>query len=415
MNSLLEKYIDVFRSRRDLPVEEAEPLLDAMISVDDEPLLARLFEAWNEKGIAEDEIFGLARIMRDRCTRISTRHETFVDVVGTGGSKVKTFNVSTAAAFVVAGAGVPVAKHGNKAATSSTGSADVLSALGVEPAVDASTAERCLNEVGICFMFAPNYHRLSPTLANVRRGLGFPTIFNCVGPLCNPAGAPHQLIGVWDKELVPKMASALSRLGTKKSWIVHGSDGLDEITLNGQTFVAEVNGGSVKEFEISPDVFGCGEVTTDLVRVRSATESACVISAVLDGIRSGDAAESMVIFNAAAALFLAGRCSDLAEGAALASEAIGNGRARKKLDQLAGAVSGMRTILDEIFDVKRRRVADAKSRVDLAQLAETAQASTFRVTFRCVSRPLSNTMALISSRSLSERPHRKELLMVRLT
>jgi len=339
MNNLLEKFVDDFRSRRDLAVGDAEILLDAMITSSDEAILASLFEAWNQKGIAEDEIFGIARIMRDRCTKINTRHERFVDVVGTGGSKVKTFNVSTAAAFVVAGAGVPVAKHGNKAATSSTGSADVLSALGVEPAVDAATAARCLDEVGICFMFAPNYHRLSPTLAKVRRGLGFPTIFNCVGPLCNPASAPHQLIGVWDKELVPKMASALSRLGTKKSWIVHGSDGLDEITLNGPTFVAEVNGDSVKEFEISQEEFGFRQEETDPVRVRSATESACVISGILDGMRSGDTAESMVISNASAALFLTGKCSDLAEGAALAAEAIANGKARRKLYQLAGAVS----------------------------------------------------------------------------
>jgi anthranilate phosphoribosyltransferase len=144
--------------------------------------------------------------MRGRMKRINSKHESFVDIVGTGGSKAKTFNVSTAASFVVAGAGVPVAKHGNKAATSNSGSADVLSELGIDPAVDAATAESCLNEIGICFMFAPNYHRLSPTLGKVRRGLGFPTIFNCVGPLCNPASAPHQLIGVWDVKLLPKMA-----------------------------------------------------------------------------------------------------------------------------------------------------------------------------------------------------------------
>jgi anthranilate phosphoribosyltransferase len=153
--------------------------------------------------------------------------------------------------------GVPVAKHGNKAATSNSGSADVLSALGIEPAVNAATAERCLNEIGICFMFAPNFHRLSPTLGRVRRGLGFPTIFNCIGPLCNPASAPHQLIGVWDKSLVSTMANALARLGTRKSWIVHGEDGSDEISVSGPTFVAEVENGNVRTFELSLEIFLC--------------------------------------------------------------------------------------------------------------------------------------------------------------
>src|SRR5687768_14471533 len=211
--SILEKYIQEFRSGNDLYADESEVFLDELITETDEFTLAEIFRAWNSKGIAGDEIFDLATIMRGRCTRVVTQHETYVDIVGTGGSSGKTFNVSTAAAFAAAGAGLPVAKHGNRAATSNSGSADVLSALGIEPAVDGRTAERCLNEIGICFMFAPNFHRLSPTLGKVRRGLGFPTIFNCVGPLCNPARAPHQLIGVWHKDLVPKMANVLARLG----------------------------------------------------------------------------------------------------------------------------------------------------------------------------------------------------------
>lgn len=338
MKGFLDKYIEVFHSRRDVALDEAEPLLDAMITSVDEPLLARLFEAWNQKGIGEDEIYGIARVMRDRCTKISTRHEKFVDVVGTGGSKVKTFNVSTAAAFVVAGAGVPVAKHGNRAATSSTGSADVLTALGVEPAVDAETAARCLDEVGICFMFAPNYHRLSPTLAKVRRGLGYPTIFNCVGPLCNPASAPHQLIGVWSGDMVSKMAHALARLGTTKSWIVHGDDGLDEISLSGPTFVAEVEHGKVSEFLLTPEEFSMSRQNLNGSRVTNSEESARIIRRVLsaEGARTG--AEAVVAMNAAASVYLAGGSDSLGTALTAVNESIRGGRALSKLNELAEAV-----------------------------------------------------------------------------
>ena len=192
MTSLLRKYRHEFTRGRSFDDAEGEHILDAMIESEDDALLASLFNEWNQKGIEEHEIFFLAKVMRERCIKVNSRHDKVVDIVGTGGSKVKTFNVSTAAAFVVAGEGVPVAKHGNKAATSNSGSADVLSELGVDHAVSPPEAERSLNEVGICFMFAPNHHRLSPTLAKVRRGLGYPTIFNCVGPLCNPANAPIQ-------------------------------------------------------------------------------------------------------------------------------------------------------------------------------------------------------------------------------
>ena len=337
--SILRAAIETFRNGRDLNGPEAEAVLDALISESDENLMAELFLSWNEKGIAEDEIYSIARIMRDRCTKVNSRHERFIDIVGTGGSRSKTFNVSTAAAFVVAGAGVPVAKHGNKAATSNSGSADVLSALGIEPAVDAATAERCLNEIGVCFMYAPNFHRLSSTLGKVRRGLGFPTVFNCVGPLCNPASAPHQLIGVWDKDLVPKMASALARLGTKKSWVVHGQDGLDEISISGPTTVAEVEGESVRSFTISPR--DCYQDVRDLdeIRTRSSEESAELIRKLLANGSQASAAESIVVMNAMAAIYIAGYAEDLGAAHGVAVDSIKNGSAAKKLDQLAEAVT----------------------------------------------------------------------------
>ncbi|HEX6125563.1 MAG TPA: anthranilate phosphoribosyltransferase [Pyrinomonadaceae bacterium] len=337
MSTLLRKYSGAFHDGRDLHHDDAELFLDALIEEPDESLLAGVFRAWDRKGITENEIYAIARIMRDRCVKIKTNQQRVVDIVGTGGSRNKTFNVSTASAFVVAGAGVPVAKHGNRAATSNTGSADVLSALGVEPAVDAATAARCLNELGICFMFAPNFHRLSPILAKVRRGLGFPTIFNCVGPLCNPAGAPHQLIGVWSESLVEKMANALARLGTNKSWIVHGADGLDEISLTGPTLVAEVENGSVNMFEIVPEDFGQRSQPADDICVRSATESAEIIRAVLAGQQQEQVAESITILNASAAFYLCGHFGEVTDGAFVATQSIRDGRASEKLHQLAKA------------------------------------------------------------------------------
>jgi anthranilate phosphoribosyltransferase len=310
-----------------------------LISAEDEPLLAQVFNTWHGKGITENEIYYIAKIMRERCTRVRSKHETFVDIVGTGGSRVKTFNVSTAAAFVVAGEGIPVAKHGNKAATSNSGSADVLSALGIQPAVDSDTAERCLNDIGICFMYAPNFHRLSPTLGKVRRGLGFPTIFNCVGPLCNPANTPHQLIGVWDRSLVPKMASALARLGTKRSWIVHGEDGSDEISISGRTFVAEIKDKNVSSFELVPSDLGIEAASVNGLEIKTPRESAEIIRGVLNGKFKERPAERIVLANAAAAVYLSNGQTDVKAALDRVSEVIREGKAAEKLAVLANAVS----------------------------------------------------------------------------
>lgn len=328
MSEIIRHYTDTFRSGGDVLIDDAEGLLDAMIVEKDEPLLSELFVAWNEKGIHEDEIYSLAKVMRSRAVKVRSNHDRFVDIVGTGGSKAKTFNVSTAAAFVVAGAGVPVSKHGNKAATSNSGSADVLGELGI-PTASPEEAERNLNEIGICFMFAPNHHRLSPTLAKVRRGLGFPTIFNCVGPLCNPADPPHQLIGVWSEKMLPKMANAMARLGTKKSWIVHGRDGLDEISLAQPTVVAEIEGNEVSIFEHTPTAF----VSTTELNVTTSAASAILVTDVLAGTMTGSAAESLVVENAAAAISIC-EAVGLDEARSMAAESIRSGKAMSRLVQL---------------------------------------------------------------------------------
>jgi anthranilate phosphoribosyltransferase len=332
--NILHRALIDFRSGRELPAADSTAFLDSLLAEQDETLLASLLTAWNDKGITEDELFGLASIMRSRCTPLRTENETLVDIVGTGGSTVKTFNVSTAAAFVVAGAGTYVAKHGNRAASSSTGSADVLEKLGIEPSVDPEVAAKCLEEIGICFMFAPKFHRLSPVLGKVRRKLGFPTIFNILGPLCNPAGASHRLIGVWDQTLIETVARVLSRLGTKRSWIVNGTDGLDEITLAGPTNVAEISNGDVRYRTINPEDFGRQPSSLETVRVTSPEESARLVRDVLTGTIPGSPAEIIVLMSAAAAIHLATNV-DLSGAYASARGSLESGAAFRKLEQLA--------------------------------------------------------------------------------
>ncbi|MGD9589785.1 MAG: anthranilate phosphoribosyltransferase [Pyrinomonadaceae bacterium] len=335
--SVLTQTVEHFESGRPFDADAAEGVLDALIGETDEELIAKVLTAWHRKGIEAEEIFQFARILRERMMPVRSVHDVFVDIVGTGGSKVKTFNVSTASAFVAAGAGLPVAKHGNKAATSNSGSADVLSELGVDPAPSPEAAEQNLNKIGICFMFAPNHHRLSPTLGKVRRGLGFPTIFNCVGPLCNPASARHQVIGVWDKAMVPKMAAALARLGTGRSWIVHAENGLDELAIVGKTYVTEVAGENFRTFELSADSFGLDPRWVMLQGPASSANSAAIIRSIFSNEMKDTGAEGMVVINAAAALFLAGRYDSLKDAASAAVESIRNGSAAAKLAQLEGA------------------------------------------------------------------------------
>lgn len=335
-DELLKHQIEEFANGRDVPAANAESLFDALIGSSDQDLVARTLSAWNDKGVAEDELFAFASLMRKRMKRIETGHGATVDIVGTGGSEAKSFNVSTAAAFVVAGAGVKVAKHGNRAATSSSGSSDVLSALGIDVDVEPSVAEAHLNEYGICFMFAPRFHSLSPTLAAARRSVGRPTIFNNLGPLCNPASAPHHVIGVWDKNLVDKTANMLARLSSGRSWVVNGYGGLDEIALNGTTAAAEINGGKVSRFEISASDFGVESSGEGLPANCTADESASLIRAVLSNDMNDFDVEKLVLINAAAAIYVAGKAADLPEAYNIASASVRSGSALAKLKQIAG-------------------------------------------------------------------------------
>lgn len=320
--------------------EEAFELLETLLDGEaTDAQIAGALVALAAKGETVAELTGMADGLRSRAVRLLSQHACFIDTAGTGSSGAKTFNISTAAAFVIAGAGLPVAKHGNRAASSKSGSADLLTALGVNVSVIPLISENALNEIGICFMFAPLFHGATARVAGIRRQLGIHTTFNLLGPLSNPAGAPRQIIGVWNRDLASKLAEVLTELGTEHAWVVHGEDGLDEITLAGRTHVAETKGGQVTTFEIEPRDFGFETANLEHLRGGDAEANAQIVNAVLTGKRK-DEARALVIINAAAALFLGGAASDLKEGTRMAGNAIDSGAALQKLDLLIEATSG---------------------------------------------------------------------------
>jgi anthranilate phosphoribosyltransferase len=338
-DSQLPTFISRLARGQNLSCDEASNLLGCLLeeTATDGQIAAALV-ALAVKGETVDELVGIATAMRSRALRVSARHESFIDTAGTGSSSAKTFNISTAAAFVTAGAGLPVAKHGNRGVTSRTGSSDVLAALGVRVDSSTETTERCLNELGICFMFAPLYHGTTKRVAAIRRELGIRTIFNLLGPLTNPAGAPFQIVGVSQAGFVEPMARSLSALGTKRAWVVHGLDGLDEVTLAEKTLVAEAYEGSIRTFELRPENFGMSQAALDGLASLDPVASAELIRNVFSGKLRG-VARDLVIANAAAALFIAGAADNLLEATRLAATSIDTGAATRKLKDLVSATN----------------------------------------------------------------------------
>jgi anthranilate phosphoribosyltransferase len=297
-----------------------------------EPQTAELLVGLRKKGETVDEVAGAAAAMRRHMTPIRTRRENVVDTCGTGGNASGIFNVSTSAALVAAAAGVPVAKHGNRRVTSKSGSADVLAELGVNVQAGVECVTDCLDELGICFCFAPLCHAAMKHVAPVRQRLGLPTIFNLLGPLTNPAGARYQLMGVGRDELRPLLAAALARLGTTRALIVHGADGLGEITITSETRVTEVHGDRLIEHTWSPADFGVGRAELDELYVEGPAASAALIRQVLAGRRGP--ARDIVVINAAAVLWLIGKAESLPSAARLAAGKIDSGAAAQLLDRL---------------------------------------------------------------------------------
>ncbi|MDH3660317.1 MAG: anthranilate phosphoribosyltransferase [Alphaproteobacteria bacterium] len=319
-------------ARQALTQDQAKVAFDIMMSGDATPSqMGGLLMALRVRGETVDEITGGALAMRAKMVRIKAPDDA-IDTCGTGGDASGTYNVSTAAGLVVAAAGVPVAKHGNRALSSKAGSADVLTALGVNIETETEIVERSIKEVGIGFMMAPRHHGAMRHVGGTRVELGTRTIFNLLGPLSNPAGTKRQLIGVFAKEWVRPLAEVLGRLGSERAWVVHGADGLDEITTTGTTHVAELKDGKVETFEISPEVAGLPFADPAALKGGDADHNAAALGAVLRGEPS--AFRDIVLLNTAAALVVAGRADDLRAGVAVAADAIDGGAAMTVLDRL---------------------------------------------------------------------------------
>lgn len=297
--------------------------------------IAALLVALRTKGESVAEIVAAARALRARAETTAVPHVDAIDTCGTGGDGADTFNVSTAAAFVVAGAGVKVAKHGNRAASSRAGSADVLEALGVRVDLPVAAADRVFDEVGIGFFFARRAHPAMRFVAPVREELGIRTLMNCLGPLLNPAGVRRQLVGVYEERLVGTLAAALGALGGERALVVHGADGLDEITTTDVTHAAWLEGGAVESRVIDPETLGVPRARAADLAGGDAAENAATLRALLDG--AAGPARDIVAVNAAAALWVAGRADGLAEGLVLAGESLDSGAARGRLEALVDA------------------------------------------------------------------------------
>ncbi len=326
----------------DLTVEEMTAAVDGIMDGEwTEQQIGLLLTALRTKGETIAEIAGAAAALRTKMTPIASRHrDRLLDTCGTGGDASGTFNISTAAALVVAAAGVPVAKHGNRNITSKSGSANVLAELGVNIEASLPTVERCLDELGIAFCFAPLHHPSMKHVAAVRRQLGVPTIFNILGPLCNPASAPYQLLGVSSAEIQAKLAAALQQLGTRRAMVVHGEDGLDEVTLSGRTQVLEVTPDEIRSYVWQPEDFGVARTRLESLRVDGPRESASLIRRILAG--EPGPPRDIVILNAAAAILVSEAATEPREAAAKAAAAIDRGDASNRLERLAELSSATR-------------------------------------------------------------------------
>ncbi len=312
--------------------EESAKAFDLMMSGAATPSqMGGLLMALRVRGETIDEITGAVTIMRAKMVRVDAPAGT-VDVVGTGGDASGSQNISTCAALIVAGAGVPVAKHGNRALSSKSGAADVLVALGVKIELTPAQVSRCITEAGIGFMFAPAHHPAMKNVAATRVELGTRTIFNLLGPLSNPAGVKRQMVGVFSRQWIEPLAEALKNLGSEAAWVVHGSDGLDEITICGPTSVAALENGKVRVFEIKPEDVGLARAKPETLLGGNAEANAAALLDVLKGKKSPY--RDVAILNAAAALIVAGRTATLKDGVALAAKAIDSGEAEGRLDRL---------------------------------------------------------------------------------
>ena len=328
VHAVLEKLLH----REDLAYDEARALMESIVSgAVSEPQIAALLIALRAKGETVDEIAGFVSVLRDKAIRVTPARDGLVDTCGTGGDGTHTFNISTAAAIVAAGAGVAIAKHGNRALSSKCGSSDVLEALGV-PTVAPERVAAVIDRTGIGFMFAPAHHPALKHAATVRRELGVRTVFNLLGPMANPAFVKRQLVGVFDPALTETVARVLASLGSEKVYVVHGSDGSDEVTVAGETRVTVLDGGHVETFSFAPESVGIERANARALTGGTPDENAKTIVAILDGAQG--AKRDAVVLNAGFVIAVAGLAASIADGVTAAAAAIDDGRAKDVLERL---------------------------------------------------------------------------------
>ena len=326
---MIKEAIISLSKKQDLPFEAAEAVMHEIMTGAATPVqMSAYLTALSLKGETTDEITASASGMRAHCIRLLHDVDA-LEIVGTGGDHANTFNISTAAAIITAAAGIPVAKHGNRSASSKCGAADVLEALGVNINISPEKSAELLKNIGICFMFAQNYHIAMKFVAPIRRELGIRTVFNIIGPLTNPAGAKMELMGVYDRDLVEPLAQVLSSLGVKNAMVVHGEDGLDEISLCAPTFVFEVKNGWVRSYTITPEELGFVRCNPQDLQGGTPQENAAILQALLSGERSPK--RDAAVLNAAAAMFITGKYESIATAATVANDVIDSGAAKQKL------------------------------------------------------------------------------------
>lgn len=318
----------------DLTETEAKRVMDIMLSGEaTQAQIASFLSLERVKGETLDELSGFAAVLRDKADTITPDVDNYVDLVGTGGDRTFTFNVSTTAAFVVAAAGLPVAKHGNRSISSKSGAGDVLEALGVNIMAEPALVEECVEEAGIGFMFAPLFNKSMKHVGQARNEMGIRTVFNILGPLANPSRAKHMVVGVYSPDLTEKIATAMSRLGVERALVVSGEDNMDEITLTGETTVSEIDGRKVDTYRITPEQYGLRRVSLEELRGGDGAENAKITKAILKGEETGPKRD-IVLLNAGATLYIGGLAQSIADGIKLAQETIDSGAAIVALEKL---------------------------------------------------------------------------------
>lgn len=331
---MIQEAIKKIVANEDLTYEEATQVMnEIMTGTATEAQSAAFLTALRFKGETIDEITACASVMRDKALHINPLTDT-LDIVGTGGDGTGTFNISTTAAFVIAAAGIPVAKHGNRSMSSKSGSADCLEQLGINIGITPEKSAQVLDKTGMCFMFAQGYHSSMRYVGPVRKQIGIRNIFNILGPLTNPAGATLQVTGVYSAELVEPVARVFSNLGVKKGFVFYGSDGMDEVTVTGSTKVCEIDNGTFKSYEITPEQFGLGIYSKDELAGGDGAENAEITRQILSGKLHG-AKRDIVLLNAALGLYIGGKAATIADGVKLAAEIIDSGKAYAKMEEFA--------------------------------------------------------------------------------